>query len=731
MNTSSETPLSTADTAPRTKTQIHPLHPRSPMTTVIIVAMLILLMGGLLMSFFIEADYTRDEKDWQDKLSLIAQTRASNISLWVQSEQTSIQNIANNPSLKLYVTEWISARDRAIEDKLSGAKPPGRELAEETEEDTAQATFIRNLLVYSAERFGYTSASALSSISRDEANDTGLMLVGNDGLPLIAIPSEKLNAEVLEKLQRFTTGGMSDIYSSPDGAILIGFSEPVAAIQADADSAPIARLIGIKEVTESLRQYLMVGEGIDPQIEVALVKADSGNLQYFTADDRTERSIQIQHIVNNPTEQLEAKSTAQPGVMLKGTDKTGTPVLIISQPIQNTPWQVVVRVAEDHAMAPSNLRRQTLWMTMVVFSVVMALLIVAIWFVATSQRALSNSRHYRNLAKHSSMQEALLKMVANAQPENLFLIDADFRFRYANYHAAKMAGTNIENLMGKSLQDVLGQAKAQTLTALATEAMNTHRTQTLMLSVQKDGKEQTILRTLVPVGSLGLAAETPREDPHVLVIDRDITEVTDARERRMKLNNELIELLVALMDQRDQHANNHSRYVAELAQSIASTMGLKENVQQNVYHAGLLMNVGKMVVPEKWLNSSEPLDDKNIKSIRQSLKASSQLLNKLDFDPAVITALKQAHEHVDGTGLEGLKGHEISVEARIITVANDCISMMSRRAYRNPMSWEDTARNLTNDIDTKYDRGVVAALISYMENQGGKNRIKLVNKKVA
>ncbi len=402
-----------------------------------------------------------------------------------------------------------------------------------------------------------------------------------------------------------------------------------------------------------------------------------------------------------------------------------------SYAVANTPWVVLVSVPEQHALAASEQRRQTMWALMIAFSVIMALLIVAIWFVATSQRALSHSRHYRNLAKYSSMQGALLKMIANAQPESMFLVDSDFRFRYANFHAAKAANMTVDTLTGKSLTDVLGQAKAQSLMTLITEAMHTSRVQTLMLSIQKDGKDQTLLRTLVPVSSLGMAAESSREDPHVLVIDRDITEVTEARERRMKLNYELIELLVALMDQRDQHANNHSRHVAELAQAIAQAMGLKDHVQQYVYNAGLLMNVGKMIVPEKWLNSSEPLDDKNIKSIRQSLRASSQLLSRLDFDSAVITALKQAHEHVDGSGLEGLKGSDISIEARIITVANACISMLSRRAYRNPMSWDDAAKILTKDADSKYDRGVVAALISYMENMGGKDKVKINGKKVA
>lgn len=719
------------------------LHARSPMLTVSIVALMILGFGGFLMSFFIEADYARDEKNWQEKLSIIAETRASNISQWVTTEQSNIRNIADNPSLQLYVSEWMAERELAKKSEVLPPTDPAIKPIEtmnpapiqDAPQDSAQATFIRNLLVYSAERLNYTTAGALTNVNAREnvAPETGLMLIGQDNVPLIAIPSDTLNARIMEYLSRTgsAAGGMSELYINDSGKILLGFSQPISAIQDSGSNTPIARLVGIKEVTAPLQQYLSTREGIDPKIEIALVKTDSGNLQYLTANSGNENKIESQMVANDPATALEAASISQTQANIRGENRNGVPSLITSHAIKNAPWSIVVSVAEDHALTASNMRRQTMWGAMMAFSVIMALLIVTIWFVATSQRALSHSRHFRNLAKHSSMQESLLKLVANAQPESLFLIDSDFRFRYANYPVAKATSTSVENLVGKSLSDVLGQAKAQTLTTLATEAMNTGRTQTLMLSIQKDGRESTILRTLVPVSSLGAAAETPRNDPHVLIIDRDITEVTEARERRMKLNNELIELLVALMDQRDQHANNHSRYVAELAQAIAKNMGLKDITQQHVYHAGLLMNVGKMIVPEKWLNSSEPLEDKNIKSIRQSLKASSQLLNKLDFDPAVISALRQAHEYVDGSGLEGLKGQDISIEARIITVANDCISMMSRRAYRNPMSWDAVAKNLTNDIDTKYDRGVVAALISYMENMGGKEQLKVINSKKA
>jgi PAS domain S-box-containing protein len=713
------------------------------MLTVSIVALLILLLGGFLMSFFIQADYARDEKNWQEKLSLIAETKADSLSQWITSERSNIQNIAENPSLQIYVTEWLRANQatQKVEnnaDELATTLPTAPAENKVLAEDSAEATFIRSLMVYSAEKLGYTEVSTATDTG-DNLSDTtmnlntGLMLTSTSNTPLIAVPSSALHEKVLESLEgnNVNNSNMSDIYYAANGDILIGYSHPVRAIQASSGDAPIARLIGIKEISKPLAEHLLTSEGVDSQIKIALVKTDSGNLQHLTVNDSKSNKIQIQDIMNDPATHLEAQSAAQIGAWLQGNAINKVPTLITSYAVKNTPWIVLVSVPREHALAASDMRRQSMWTMMVAFSVIMALLIVAIWFIANSQRALSTSHHFRNLAKHSSMQEALLKLIANAQPESLFLIDSNFRFRYANYHAVKTTGTNIENLMGKTLSDALGQAKAQTLITLATEAMNSGRTQTLMLSLQKDGNDQTILRTLVPVPSLGMAAETPREDPHVLIIDRDITEVTEARERRMKLNHELIELLVALMDQRDQHANNHSRYVAELAQAIAANMGLKENVQQYVYNAGLLMNVGKMIVPEKWLNSSEPLDDKNIKSIRQSLKASSQLLSRLDFDANVITALKQAHEYVDGTGIEGLKGNEISIEARIITVANDCVSMLSRRAYRNPLSWEDAAKSLTNDVDTKYDRGVVAALISYMENMGGKEKLKVISSKKA
>ena len=83
--------------------------------------------------------------------------------------------------------------------------------------------------------------------------------------------------------------------------------------------------------------------------------------------------------------------------------------------------------------------------------------------------------------------------------------------------------------------------------------------------------------------------------------------------------------------------------------------------------------------------------------------------------------LAQMLEFVDGTGVpKGLAGDDILKTAQICAVANTFVGLVSPRSYREGMDFTKAVDILQGDVDHQFSRGVVAALVSHLENKGGR-----------
>ena len=102
------------------------------------------------------------------------------------------------------------------------------------------------------------------------------------------------------------------------------------------------------------------------------------------------------------------------------------------------------------------------------------------------------------------------------------------------------------------------------------------------------------------------------------------------------------------------------------------------------------------------------------------MNSSAELLSSVAFDGPVVETLQQVQERVDGKGDKGLAGDEILPTARILAVANAFVAMVSARAHRAGLPVDEAMAQLLSDMGRLYDRGVVAALVSYLDNKGGR-----------
>jgi len=192
-----------------------------------------------------------------------------------------------------------------------------------------------------------------------------------------------------------------------------------------------------------------------------------------------------------------------------------------------------------------------------------------------------------------------------------------------------------------------------------------------------------------------------------------------------KVMDGVIHAVSLVVESRDPYTAGHQRRVAELARSIADTMGLSDSQVTGIYVAGLLHDVGKVAVPAEILNKSGKISQHEYSIIKSHSQVGYEILNKINFPWPVTTAILQHHERLDGSGYPaGISGTEIILEARIIGVADVVEAMSSHRPYRPALGLGAALREITAKRGVLYDPQVVDTCLSLLQkNQGAFDRI--------
>jgi HD-GYP domain-containing protein (c-di-GMP phosphodiesterase class II) len=164
--------------------------------------------------------------------------------------------------------------------------------------------------------------------------------------------------------------------------------------------------------------------------------------------------------------------------------------------------------------------------------------------------------------------------------------------------------------------------------------------------------------------------------------------------------------------------------VAEVARCIAEDMGLSDHEIATVDIAGRLMNLGKIFVPADVLVRNGPLSTGESALLAQTHEVSADLLRNVAFDGPVVQTIEHLGEWWDGSGPLGRQGHGILCSARILAVADAFVAMSSPRAHRRAMTFEQISIVLMEQAGSKFERGVVSALLNHVDNRGGSAKWK-------
>ncbi len=183
-----------------------------------------------------------------------------------------------------------------------------------------------------------------------------------------------------------------------------------------------------------------------------------------------------------------------------------------------------------------------------------------------------------------------------------------------------------------------------------------------------------------------------------------------------ELNEGLLTTLSEIIDLRDPYVLGHSKQVSNYATYIAKLMGLNERQTDLIRRAGLLHDIGKLGIPMDILTKPGKLTKDEYEAVKEHAALGGNLVKNSPSLRPLVSIIRHHHEFYDGNGYpDKLSGNLISIEARIIAVADAMEAMTSDRPYRRALKTDKVKEELLKHSGTQFDPLVIEAAVKVLD----------------
>ncbi|HZW49118.1 MAG TPA: HD domain-containing phosphohydrolase [Bacillota bacterium] len=182
---------------------------------------------------------------------------------------------------------------------------------------------------------------------------------------------------------------------------------------------------------------------------------------------------------------------------------------------------------------------------------------------------------------------------------------------------------------------------------------------------------------------------------------------------RSSLRSHTINIIMNTLFAKSSRESNHSERVSDICQAIAAKMDLGTDEIGQLRIAGLVHDIGKIGIDEVILNKAGRLTLDEMNQIKKHPEIGWRILSSVNEFSEVANTIIAHHERWDGSGYpNGLKGEEIPLQTRIISVADAYDVMTSERSYRRRLSVEEAVRELKRCSGSDFDSKIVDVFIN-------------------
>jgi diguanylate cyclase (GGDEF)-like protein/putative nucleotidyltransferase with HDIG domain len=177
--------------------------------------------------------------------------------------------------------------------------------------------------------------------------------------------------------------------------------------------------------------------------------------------------------------------------------------------------------------------------------------------------------------------------------------------------------------------------------------------------------------------------------------------------------------LAAALDAKDTHTYGHSQKVAKYAVMLGEAIGIEPERLSALRTAALLHDIGKIGIPDGLLLKPQRFNDEERKEVQKHAVLAVNILKHIPSFSNLLPQIVHHHERFDGTGYpDGMRGEDIPLESRILSIADSYDAMTSPRPYKPTLTVKEAIAEMKKCAGTQFDTKLVKVFCEIIEQNG-------------
>lgn len=184
------------------------------------------------------------------------------------------------------------------------------------------------------------------------------------------------------------------------------------------------------------------------------------------------------------------------------------------------------------------------------------------------------------------------------------------------------------------------------------------------------------------------------------------------------MTNGIIMAMLEMLSLHDPYTQNHSLNVAVRARALAKHLELSDEIVTKIYYAGLVHDIGKILIQKNILNKEGRLTEEEYGIVKKHPVYGAKALGKIDKLTDISEAVRYHHERFDGHGYpEGLAEDKIPIMSRILSICDSYDAMIKDRPYRKGIQKEKVLEELIACAGSQYDPNIVSLFVELVADE--------------
>ncbi len=219
--------------------------------------------------------------------------------------------------------------------------------------------------------------------------------------------------------------------------------------------------------------------------------------------------------------------------------------------------------------------------------------------------------------------------------------------------------------------------------------------------------------------SFGYSTKTNSEESlHALVKEAENEMYRQKLYHKPSARRKTVDAVLATLFEKDEESETHSRNVSKYSSKLAKAAGLSAASVKKTATAGLLHDVGKIIIDASILKSDSILTEDEFIEIRKHSEIGHRILYNVEELREVANYILSHHERPDGKGYPNkLKDDEIPFISKIISVCDAYDAMIHKRRYKDVLTKEEAFKELRANAGKQFDEELVDLFIDLMMNE--------------